>query len=253
MHNSIIVKATKDFFTGKFLFLSLAPFIVPIIILGAFFVYGSNEFIDLLQQGSATGDYSFIDENAYPTLSYLLGFAVFHWLLVSLFVVFGTFGVVLLSLILAVITVGLLTPYIVDLVRRNSYAYVKKVDGDGFLFSIWSTIKIFLKFILLFLCTLPFLLLPFVNFFIFQLPFFYLFYKLMMYDLVSSGVCKDAEYIIKENKIYLFVVMGIFFFLSLIPLFGLLLQVFFVIYLSHFILSQSKAVGLSSSTNLEKQ
>ena len=240
MHNSIIVKASKDFFTGKFLFLSLAPFIAPIIILGAFFVYGSSEFIDLLQQGSASGDYSFIDEAAYPILSYLLGFAVFHWLLVTLFVVFGTFGVVLLSLVLAVITVGLLTPYIVGLVRKNRYPHVKEATGDGFLFSIWSVIKIFLKFILLFLCTLPFLLLPFVNFFIFQLPFFYLFYRLMMYDLVSSGVCEDAEHIIKENKIYLFVIMGIFFFLSLIPLFGLLLQVFFVVYLSHFVLSKSK-------------
>ena len=240
MHNSIIVKASKDFFTGKFLFLSLAPFMAPIVILGAFFVYGSNEFIDLLQQGSVSGDYSYIDEAAYPILSYLLGFAVFHWLLVTLFVVFGTFGVVLLSLVLAVITVGLLTPYIVGLVRKNRYPHVKEAIGDGFLFSIWSTIKIFLKFILLFLCTLPFLLLPFINFFIFQLPFFYLFYRLMMYDLVSCGVCEDAEHIIKENKIYLFVIMGIFFFLSLIPLFGLLLQVFFVVYLSHFVLSKSK-------------
>ena len=253
MHNSTIVKASKDFFTGKFLFLSLAPFIAPILILGAFFVYGSNEFIDLLQQGSATGDYSFIDESTYPILSYLLGFAVFHWLLVTLFVVFGTFGVVLLSLVIAVITVGLLTPYIVNLVRKNGYAYVKKADGDGLLFSLWSNIKIFLKFLLLFLCTLPFLLLPFLNFFIFQLPFFYLFYKLMMYDLVSSGVCEDAEYIIRENRLYLFVVMGMFFFLSLIPLFGLLFQVFFVVYLSHFILSKSKAVELSSNTGTEVQ
>ncbi len=94
MHNATIVKASKDFFTGKFLFLSLAPFIVPILILGAFFIYGSSEFITLLQEGSASGDYSYIDEKAYPTLSYLLGFAVFHWLVMALFFVFGTFGVV---------------------------------------------------------------------------------------------------------------------------------------------------------------
>ena len=251
MHNATIVRASKDFFTGRFLFLSLAPFIVPVLILGSFFVYGSSEFITLLQEGSVNGDYSYIDEKAYPILTYLLGFSVFHWLLMTLFVVLGTFGVVLLSLVIAVITVGFLTPYIVNAVRKKNYLHVKKSEGEGFLVALLSIFKIFMKFILLFLCTLPFLLLPFVNFFIFQLPFFYLFYKLMMYDLVSSGVCEDAENIIKENRLYLFVVMGFFFFLSLIPMFGLLLQVFFVVYLSHFILNKSKAVELSSTTNME--
>ena len=252
MHNSTLVKASKDFFTGKFLFLSLAPFIAPIVILGAFFVYGSSEFFTLLQEGSTSGDYSYIDENAYPTLTYLLSFTVFHWLIMTLFVLLGTFGIVLFSLVIAVITVGLLTPYIVSLVRKNSYLHVKKANGDGFLFSLWNIFKIFMKFILLILCVLPFLLLPFINFFIFQLPFFYLFYRLMMYDLISSGVCADAEHIIRENRLYLFVVMGIFFFLSLIPLFGLLLQVFFVVYLSHFILNRSKSIEIVSNTDILK-
>jgi hypothetical protein len=253
MHNSTIIKASKDFFTSKFLFLSLAPFIVPIVVLGGFFIYGSTEFFTLLQQGSVNGDYSFIDEANYPVFSYLLSFAVFHWLIMTLFVVLGTFGVVLLSLVIAVITVGFLTPYIVDSVRKDSYPHVAKAKTEGFLSSLWTMFKIFMKFVLLFLCTLPFLLLPFVNFFIFQLPFFYLFYRLMMFDLVSSGVSRDAEHIIKENKLYLFVVMGLFFFLSLIPMFGLLLQVFFVVYLSHFILNKSQAFELSSNTSLEKQ
>jgi hypothetical protein len=160
MHNATIVKASKDFFSGKFLFLSLAPFIAPILILGAFFVYGSGEFLNLLQEGSTSGDYSYIDESAHPILTYLLGFAVFHWVIMTLFVVFGTFGIVLISLILAVITVGLLTPYIVSLVRKKSYLHVKQSDGDGFFSSAWIMFKIFMKFILLFLCTLPFVQMP---------------------------------------------------------------------------------------------
>ncbi len=252
MHNATIVKASKDFFTGKFLFMSLAPFVVSVLLLGGFFLYGSSEFIDFLQQGAISGDYSHIDEAAHPIFAYLLGFAVFHWLLVTLFVVFGSLGVVLLSLVIAVLVVGFMTPIIVEAVRKKSYVHVAKVDNDGLFLSLWIVVKIFLKFTLLFLCTLPLLILPFVNFFIFQLPFFYLFYSLMMYDLVSSGVCKDAEQIIKENRIYLFIVMGIFFFLSLIPLFGLLLQVFFIVYLSHFILNKSKSVELASNTHIEK-
>jgi len=251
MKDTVIAKAVNDFFSGKFLFMSLAPFVVPILVLGGFFIYGSSELITLLQEGASSGDFSYIDENTYPTLSYILGFTVVHWLIMSLFVVFGTLGTVLLSLIIAVITVGLLTPAIVSSVRKKHYGHIEAGSGDNFLSSLWTTLKIFMKFILLFLCTLPFLMLPFVNFMIFQLPFFYLFYKLMTYDLLSTGVSKDASKIMSENKIFLFVVIGLFFFLSLIPLFGLLLQVFFVVYLSHFILSKSTFSADKSNTSLE--
>ncbi len=248
MHNTTIAKALKDFFTQKFLFLSLAPFIVPLLIFGAFLIYGGSEFFTLLQEGSVSGDYSYIDQETYPTLSYILGFAVVHWLIMTLFVLFGTFGVVLFSLVFAVITVGFLTPYIVQSVRKKSYAEIKQGKGEGLFSSSWISFKIFMSFLLLLLCTLPFLLLPFVNFFILQVPFFYLFYKLMMHDLVSSGVCENTQEIIEKNRAYLIIVMGLFFLASLIPLFGLLLQVFFVVYLAHFILSKAENMEKSSGT-----
>ena len=249
MRESVIGKSLGDFFSGKFLFMSFTPFVVPILVLGGFFLYGSSELFTLLHNGAATGDFSYIDEKTYPILTYILGFTVIHWLIMSLFVVFGSLGVVLLSVIIAVITVGLLTPVIVNSVRKKHYAFIEPAKEDNLLLVLWTILKIFVKFIFLFLCTLPFLLLPFVNFMIFQLPFFYLFYKLMMYDILSVGVSKDTAKIMDENKVYLFVVLGIFFLLSLIPLFGLLLQVFFVIYLSHFILSKSSAY--KSNTSLE--
>ncbi len=239
MSDTIVVKAVKDFFTGKFLFMSLAPFVVPVILIGGFVAYGSSEIITLLQNGASSGDFSYIDESAYPTLAYILSFTIVHWIIMALFVLFGTLGTVLLSLIIAVITVGFMTPFIVKSVRKKSYPLVDKGKETAVFTSIWMLFKIFLKFILLFLCTLPFLLLPFVNFMILQLPFFYLFYQLMMHDLSTVGVSQDATKIIQENRVSLLVVMLVFFFLSLIPMFGLLLQVFFVVYLSHFILSKS--------------
>lgn len=247
MNETVLVKSLKDFFTSKFLFMSLAPFIVPIIVLSGFFIYGSSELVTLLQQGAQSGDFSFIDESAHPTIAYILGFSIVHWLLMSLFVVVGTFGVVLVSLVIAVITVGFMTPLIVKAVRARNYPEIPSSKGDDFLASLWNIIKIFLKFILLFLCTVPFLFLPFINFMIFQVPFFYLFYRLMIYDLLSTGVSEDSEKIIQENKFALFIVMLIFFLLSLIPLFGLLLQVFFIVYLSHFLLSKSKQVVYNSN------
>ncbi|WP_024954151.1 EI24 domain-containing protein [Sulfurospirillum arcachonense] len=251
MHEMTLTKATKDFFSQKFLFMSLTPFIIPILVLGAIFLYGSNELFVLLRDGSVSGDFSYINESEYPTFAYLLSFSVVHWIVMTLFVLLGSFGVVLFSLVIAVITVGLLTPLIVKNVREKNYSHVKPAKADSIIFSLWHIFKIFMKFLLLLLCSLPFLFIPLFNFMVFQLPFFYLFYRLMMYDLVSVGISDDAEKIIKENRVYLLIVMGIFFLLSLIPLLGLLLQVFFVVYLSHFILSKSQAIVSTSNNKIE--
>ena len=252
MSESVFAKAIRDFFSGKFLFLSLAPFVVPFIVLGGLLIYGSGELLGLLHQGASSGDFSFIDESAYPTLSYLLTFSIVHWLITALFLVAGTLGLVLVSLIIAVITVGFLTPYIVKSIRKSSYPHIKEGVEDKLLASLWNIFKIFMKFLLLFVCVLPFLFLPFINFMIFQVPFFYLFYKLMVYDLISVGISADAKKIVEENRVYLVVILLIFFFLSLIPLFGLLMQVFFVVYLSHFILSKSKIYVEKSNLAIQK-
>lgn len=249
MKESILAKSLKDFLSKKFLFMSLAPLIVPILVLGGIFIYGSGELVTLLHQGASTGDFSYLDESAYPTLTYLLGFSVVQWLIVTLFVVFGTLSTILVSLIIAVITVGLLTPTIVKTIRKKSYLHVEKGKEDNLFVSLLNVFKIFMKFILLFLCTLPFLLLPFVNVMIFQLPFFYLFYKLMMYDMISVGMSKNTLEVIEKHKFYLIFVLILFFLVSLVPLLGLLLQVFFVVYLSHFILSKSQLIVSTSNTD----
>ncbi len=240
MNSVVLQRALKDFFSSKFLFLSLAPFVVSVLILTGIFVYGSSELFTLLTQGANSGDFSFIDENAYPTLAWLLTFSVVHWFIMTLFVAVGGFSVVLLSLVIAVITVGLLTPYIAKTVKRRWYQDIEDGLEEPFLSSLWKMIAIFLKFILLLLLMLPFLLLPFVNFMIFQIPFFYLFYKLMLHDLQSIGICEDAKEVISRNRFTLVLSILVFFLLSLIPLFGLLLQVFFIIYLTHFILINSR-------------
>lgn len=239
MNDIIFVKASRDFFSGKFLFISLAPLIVPIIILGTIFIYGGNEFLSVLQDGAKSGDFSFLDESAYPVSAYFLGFTVVQWLLIGALTVFGTFGVILLSLILAVLTVGLLTPVIVKSVKTKNYQEIPSGREHSVLVTLGNIVKIFAKFLLLFLCTLPFLFIPLLNFLFFQVPFFYLFYQLMIYDMISTGICSDVKEIIESNRLYLFVIMALFFFLSVIPLLGLLLQVFFIVYLSHFILSKS--------------
>jgi len=240
MQDIVAIKAIKDFFTSKLLFLSIAPFLIPVLILGSFFIYGGNEFITMLSNGAQSGNFSFIDESTYPISTYILSFSIIQWLLIGLFAVVGTLGVVLASLVISILTVGILTPKIVKIVRQRHYTYIHSSKEHSVLVSLGNISKIFFKFILFLLCTIPFLFIPFLNFLFFQVPFFYLFYKLMMYDMLSCGISEDTENIIKENKIYLFFMMVGFFFLSLIPFLGLFLQVFFITFLSHFVLSRVK-------------
>lgn len=219
--------------------MSLAPFIAPIIVLGAIFIYGGGEFFIALQSSAQSGDASIVDGAAHPWVAYLLGFALVQWLLMAVFAVFGTLGVVLVSLIIAVVIVGFLTPVIVRVIRVKNYPNIEAAREHSLGQTLGNILKIFALFLVLLVCTLPFVFIPMLNFLFLQLPFFYLFYKLMLYDILSVGICADAAQIIEENRIYLFLVMLLFFFLSVIPFVGLLLQVFIVIYLSHFILSKS--------------
>ncbi|DAB35370.1 MAG TPA: hypothetical protein CFH82_00530 [Sulfurospirillum sp. UBA12182] len=239
MRDTVFIKTLRDFFSKRFIFLSLAPFFIPLVILFGVFYYGGSEFWTLLLQGSQSGDFSFLDENAHPILAFLLGFSVVHWILITLLGVFGTIGVVLLSLVIAMVVVGFLTPSVVKIIREKHYVHVKPVKPDNLFKSLSSMGLIFVKFLALFLVCLPFLLLPFISFFILNIPFFYLFYKFMLYDILSCGISEQAHQIVHENSVYLVFVLLIFFSLSLIPLFGLLLQLFFVIYLTHFIFSKS--------------
>lgn len=240
MKEIILIKSLRDFFSKRFLFLTLAPFFIPIILFSAIFYFGGSEFSVLLVQGSQSGDFSFLDESAHPILAFLLGFSAVHWVILTLMGVFGTLGVVLISLVIAMLVVGFLTPLIISYVRDAHYPNVEAIRGDGIGKSLLSVSIIFLKFLVLFLICLPFLILPFVSFFILNIPFFYLFYKFLLYDIISNGISKDAHSIMHEYKFYLLFVMLVFFTLSLVPFLGLFLQVFFVTYLSHFFLSKSR-------------
>lgn len=235
----MIMRALEDSVSPRFLLMALGPFFVPIVILGGFFIYGGNELFMLLENGAKEGDFSFLDESAHPTLAYLLSFAVIHWIIVALFALIGTFGVVLFSVIIAVITVGFMTPFIVKNVRKRHYKHVPAGKEESFLLTMWKMLKIVLLFLLLLLVALPMLLVPLLNVIALQIPFFYLFYKLMMVDIISTGVTQNAKMLAKQYKVELLLILLGFYFLALIPFLGLLLQVFFVTYLSHFFLSRA--------------
>ena len=100
---------------------------------------------------------------------------------------------------------------------------------------LFEIFKIFIKFIgILLLCTLA-LFLPFINIFVYYLAFYYLFHKLLMLDITSSVLDKENFKIFNaQASTFEFKFSTLCFYLvSSIPLLGIFLQVFFVIFLTH--------------------
>lgn len=147
---------------------------------------------------------------------------------------FSGFIVVFASVFLALFITSFLTPFIAKEINQKYYHY-NNTNEVSTLKTIFEIFKIFLKFIGIFLlCTLA-LFLPFINLFVYYLAFYYLFHKLLMLDVTSSVLDKEnfKNFNTQASAFEFKFSTLCFYLLSSIPLLGIFLQVFFVIFLTH--------------------
>ncbi|QKF64106.1 EI24 domain-containing protein [Campylobacter corcagiensis] len=224
----------KDFLTPKFLGLSFLPFIISAVLLAVFMIYGGLELFDALKIGAKSGDFSFLDEEKFPLIAKFLTFSITKWIISALFYFAGTFLVIILSLVIAAIVIGFLTPVVTKDINLKYYKLNKK-DEPNFIRVSILMLKELGIFILLLLIALPFLFVPLVNIFVIHIPFFYMYYKFMLIDVSSNALNKERfERFYAKGGGYDFIFLCFLFYLvSLIPLLGIFLQILFVINLSH--------------------
>lgn len=232
----ILQLSLKEFLTKKFILLSILPLIISVLTLSGFLIFGGIEFFNILSEGAKNGDFSFIDANKYPFLVKILAFSLTKWLLMALFYIMGTFFVLLISLFIAVIVAGFLTPIATKHLNEKYYHYNLSKEVN-FLRIAKLTFIIFLKFILFLLISIPFLFIPLINVFVINIVFFYLYYKFMLLDVGSNALNEnDFEILwLKDGENDFKLSCLLFYLISLIPLIGLFLQLFFVIFLSNLI------------------
>ncbi len=230
--NDILSLSFRDFFTKKIILWSFLPLIALLIIFFTIFFIGGGTILEEIKTGLTTGNYETIEQ--YKVLSWFLHLSIVHWLGIGLFYLLGSFIVIIISLIIALMIAGFLTPIITAEIDARHYQLNITPKAD-----FYSVIKlmttVLLKFIGLFLLCLP--LMPFIGFIVIHIPLFYLFYKFFLIDIYSNTVSKDEFFIkIKQGGDSQFIfTCFIFYLLCLIPLAGLFLQLFFVIYLTHFV------------------
>lgn len=235
----ILKLAIKDFFSFKFLKFALIPLIFSLIFMLFLGVLGFSALLDYFNSLFSVG------EDSFWAWFYALHFVQILITIISF--LFSGFIVVFASVFLALFITSFLTPFIAKEINQKYYHY-DSINEVSTLKTIFEFFKIFIKFIgILLLCTLA-LFLPFINIFVYYLAFYYLFHKLLMIDVTSTILDKESfknfhsDFSPLEFKFSTLC----FYLLSSVPLLGLFLQVFFVIFLTH--LSYQRILKLKAKT-----
>ncbi|EFN2762637.1 hypothetical protein HKW35_000706 [Campylobacter coli] len=221
----ILKLAIKDFLSLKFLKFALIPLIFSLVLMLFLGVLGFSALLDYFNSLFRVG------EDSFWAWFYALHFVQILITLIS--VLFSGFVIIFASVFLALFITSFLTPLIVKQINNKYYHH--EVQNISNMYIIFEIFKIFLKFIGIFLlCTLA-LFLPFINLFVYYLAFYYLFHKLLMLDVTSSVLDKENFKIFNaQASTFEFKFSTLcFYLLSSIPLLGIFLQVFFVIFLTH--------------------
>lgn len=231
----LIKKSIADFFSPKLLVISIVPFLISFALFLYLYLGVGGDAIDTFKQSIESGVVPFLDPDAHPILTYILTIGVFKWLFSLFFYLVGALAVILLSVVVAVVVVGFFTPYIVKVIREKHYpSFVIQNENFTLSVTIWHFVKVFSIFALLFLIALPFLFIPGINFFVLNIPFYYLFHNFLVLDVGSSIDSKEEfKKVTKKHKLLFRSTTLSLYGVSLIPLVSMIFQVLFVIILAH--------------------
>ena len=221
----IILLSLKDFFSPKFLTLSVAPIMIVFAIVFGIYFLTDIDFATLLA----------VDSTTHPWLGWILSFG-FMQSLINFFLYIFIWGLlIVVSVVLSIIVVGFFTPKIVKEIQKKHYPHIKLTNQNFTLSnSLFMYLKVFFIFFTLLLITMPLAFIPGINLAVLYIPFYYLFHNFLVLDVGSSIVSKDEFLtIVKSNKTLFRSTTLTLYLISLIPFSGILLQVFYVIVIAH--------------------
>jgi len=259
---NLLFLSIKDFFTPQILKLAFFPFLLTMIILYGLFFVAADIGLEQLQQATVQVEQSQTTvENGTPhteslsatyqgssIINFLLKYSITSWLVGFLLYTVGSFFVLLLSVVIALAVIGFLTPPILRIIQQRYYPDVDML-GHGHIGTIaWQFIKTFFIMVILFFLLIPFYFIPLLNIVALNLPFYYLFHKLMVFDVASTITTKE-EYrqimFFKGNSVRF---KTLFLYLtSLIPFAILFTTAFYVIYLGHTFFVEAKVLRSEES------
>lgn len=222
---SIFFLALKDFFSYEFLKYTLIPFIISLLVFSilAFFAF------DSLQAFIA----SVFKSNS--LLAWFYSFSIFEIFLDILTFLGALMSVLFLSVFVSIFVSSFFTAKLIKLVFKKHYDL--EIPSEASMLSVSKIgLKICLKSLVLFIICLVLLFIPMLNILGFYLFFYYLYSSFLLLDVSAS--CLDEKvfkaFWQKPSRLSLRVILASFYVLSSVPLLGLFIQGFFIIYLGHY-------------------
>jgi len=245
-YSNTLLLSIKDLLSAKMIKYSILPFVLSMIVLYALFFIVAGVGLESLGSVDVETTQTTII-NGVPNqdtfkatlegtalIEWLMSSALTSWIATFLIYTVGSFLTLYLSIFVALIIVGFLTPTILKEIQHRHYQDVA-MRGDSnifealFLMLKWVTIML-----LMFLAFIPLYFIPLVNIVAFNLPLYYFFHKMMTYD-VGSTICTKEE----SMKIKFFHATSLrlktfaLYLISLIPFVVFFASVFYIIYLGH--------------------
>ncbi|TDJ80417.1 EI24 domain-containing protein [Campylobacter volucris] len=220
---SIFYLSLQDFLSKPFLKFSFLPLFFSVVLLSLCVYFTYDAFFSYLD--SFTSDSWF---------AWFFSFSIVQFSLAFLSAIGGFFIIIFASVFMSMLIISFLTPYIVKKINAKYYNY--SIDTEvKFSVVLFKIFKILIIGSILFILATILLIIPFVSIFIYYGVFYYLFYKFLILDVSSCVLDEEKFQTFFENSspLYFKITTFVFFMLSSIPLLGLFLQVFYVIFLSH--------------------
>ncbi len=159
--------------------------------------------------------------------------------MIILFFVSSAMVTYYLFLMVYSIVVGFFAGYFIKEIAKKYYPHLQ-LKGISLASYLWLLVKFIAITIFLFILFSPLLFVPVLNF-MFLIPVFYLFHKLLMLE-VASAICSYKEYqVIQQNDgEQSRIVSALCFALTFIPVIGVMIYPYYVIVMSHFILDKTQ-------------
>jgi len=167
-------------------------------------------------------------------IKFLMSHAITSWIATFLVYAIGGFFTLYVSIIIAVLVIGFLTPAVLKELQRRHYPNIEMIGYSNVISAMALAIKWAFIMLLLFFLFIPLYFIPLVNILAFNFPLYYFFHKLMTYDISSTICTKEESAIIKfksGNELRL-KTLGLYL-VSLIPFAIFFAAIFYVIYLGN--------------------
>ncbi len=243
---NIFTLSIRDFFSAKMLKYSILPFIITMVVIYIAFFSIAGIGLDQLGTMDIHSSQTSI-ENGIPhtettntqlegnaIVQYLMSFAITSWIISFLVYAVGGFLILYVSIFVATLVIGFLTPPVLKELQLRHYQDVEMTGYSNLIEGMFLMLKWAAIMFLLFLVMIPLYFIPFVNLIALNFPLYYFFHKMITYD-ISSTICTREE----DKKIKFFSANKIRFktlalyLVSLVPFAIFFGAIFYVIYLGH--------------------